>query len=1370
MASLSDLIGESQGLVDLRAQVRRLLSHQTGSGRLPAVLVQGETGTGKGVLARALHQEGPRSQGPFVDVNCAALPETLLEAEMFGFERGAFTDARQAKPGLFQAAHHGTLFLDEVGALPPALQPKLLKAIEEHSVRRLGSTRSEPVDVWIISATNEDLVAAVTGGRFREDLYHRLATFVLCLPPLRDRGHDIARLAEHLLARACLDYELPAKSLSTEARELLPRYRWPGNVRELANMMERAALLAEGQTVTAAHLGLPIARSGRQRRAPAPRSLEEAGTTEREGLLAVLNESGWNLSRAAALLGMPRNTLRYRMDRYGLQAEAPAPLPVLRELSGVAASAGAAGIAAPGVRWERRRLSLLRVMVLPTPEPPSASVVNRALEVLIEKVESFGGRIEELSPAGIVGVFGLDPLEDAPSRAAHAILAVRKAAVRSGEGLAGGFTGRAAIHHGELLIGRAGALARIDPGDKTRAWAVLDAVLRRAGLGSIAVSQAAAPFLARRFDLEPAGETPGGEMVYRLVPAGDASRRPVQRPTPFVGRATELGALHDLVAKVRAGRGHVVGVVGEAGAGKSRLVAEFRRTLGTEEVAWLEGHGEAHGRSTPYASVLEILRASLGIGEMDPAADALEKLLEAPRRAATPPDEILPFVRDLLGLGAEDDPVRHLDPRLRRQRTFAAIRALLAGPPDGPARVIVFEDLHSMDRSTEDFLAYLVESLAGVPALVLTTQRPGLAVPWADRTHYRQITLDLLTEAEAEALIAGMLGVTELPPGLARAIWSRADGNPLFIEEITRALVEQGGLIPSEGSVRWSGAAVVETPATVEDIVRARIDQLEPGVKQTLQRAAVIGRDFSLALLGLVAGGSGRPGAHPVERDLEVLGRHELIQERRFVPEVEYTFNHAVIHDVAYQSLLARQRQEVHAAVARALETLHGERREEQAAALAHHWFRSGQPERGIEYALLAGDRAVRLFAHAEATAHYEQALAAARAQPASPPARRRQIDAALRLAGVGLTRQDLDRDRRNLEAARDLAEELGDEARLSRVLYWLGRLHYVLWTPATAVEYARRSLGIADRLGDEALAAPAVNLIGRICWQQSRYAEAGPMMERSVEQLRRLGDRTEAATAAAFAGFVFGFLGEFDRALGYADEGLRIAREIRNPSAEATALHHRGTIHTHRGAWEAAIADYAEATRIATQTGDLVRTYLVRLSDGWAHTASGDPGRGRTLLEEAGAMADHIGARFGLAWQRTYLAASLLALGDLDAARTCCEEAIGLAEETRDEFPRAVAHRTLAEILARRPDTAPGIAERAILAAIRIQEEIGARPELARSLLSHARLLEAGGDAARAAGLRARATAMFRSMRMTWDLARAQADQSTAAEAPREN
>ena len=259
MEPLTELLGDSPPMAALRAKARQLLQH--GHVRLPPILIQGETGAGKGLLARALQAGSSRANRPFVEINCAALPATLLEAEMFGFERGAFTDARQAKPGLFQTAHTGTIFLDEIGLLP-ALQAKFLKVVEDKKVRRLGATRDEVADVWILAASNENLLAAVREGKFREDLYHRLSVVSLEVPPLRQRGDDIVILAERFLARACADYGRPVAQLDAAARAAAPRLRVAG---QCAGAQQRRG--AGGAPVGSASHHRGPARTSREPRA-----------------------------------------------------------------------------------------------------------------------------------------------------------------------------------------------------------------------------------------------------------------------------------------------------------------------------------------------------------------------------------------------------------------------------------------------------------------------------------------------------------------------------------------------------------------------------------------------------------------------------------------------------------------------------------------------------------------------------------------------------------------------------------------------------------------------------------------------------------------------------------------------------------------------------------------------------------------------------------------------------------------------------------------------------------------------------------------------------------------------------------------------
>ena len=303
---LETILGRSAALRQSLDQAARVAMH-----RDVTVLIGGETGTGKELLAQAIHYESPRASDPFVEVNCAAIPGNLLESELFGHEKGAFTGAVASKPGLFELAHGGTLFLDEVATLPLELQPKLLRALESREIRRVGGQQSRQVDVRVVAATHTDLRTAVNQGQFREDLYYRLNVVALTLPPLRDREGDVELLAETFISRIATSYGLPVPPLTPELRAALREYRWPGNVRELRNAVERSLVLSPRGTLRMEEMGLrqePVRAEGTL---PFPATL---AVLTRAAALAMLELTDGNKSAAARRLGISRPRLQRLLE------------------------------------------------------------------------------------------------------------------------------------------------------------------------------------------------------------------------------------------------------------------------------------------------------------------------------------------------------------------------------------------------------------------------------------------------------------------------------------------------------------------------------------------------------------------------------------------------------------------------------------------------------------------------------------------------------------------------------------------------------------------------------------------------------------------------------------------------------------------------------------------------------------------------------------------------------------------------------------------------------------------------------------------------------------------------------------------------
>jgi transcriptional regulator with AAA-type ATPase domain/tetratricopeptide (TPR) repeat protein len=1361
MDELAQLLGESPAINLVRDKLRHLLEHHPAGRHLPPMLIQGETGTGKGLVARIVHRMGPRRGGPLVDINCPAIPETLLEAELFGFERGAFTDAHRAKPGLFQAAHRGTLFLDEVGLLPESAQAKLLAAIEERVVRRLGSTRPEPADVCIISATNTDLRAALRERRFREDLYHRLAVITLDLPPLRDRDRDVLSLAERFLARACAEYGLPPKRLDALAEARLLAYDWPGNVRELANVIERAALFAEPSTITGAMLG-PLQVESPRPAAPAPGAFTPAVTPEeamRQHLAAALEQSGGNISQTAAHLGIARNTLYARLAKYGVRGHDAVQTPPRR--TSQPGTVPAPVPAGTHVYWERRGITLLSVTFIEPDTMDAWSIMSRALDIVIDKLQTYGGRIEELTPTAILASFGVDPVDDAPRRAAHAALAIHKRATRAVESASSVPGVKIGIHVAQLLVGRSATRVEIDADAKRAQRSVLDHLMEAIGTDETVASAAAAPFLERRFELVPidsGAET--DDQPYRLT---DQERRGLGlwgTMTQFVGRQDEIDVLRGRLAAAASGHGQLVAVVGEPGVGKSRLFWEFTHAPHVENWLVLQAGAVSYGKTTSYLPVIEMLKVYCGIGDRDGRRTIREKVTGKLLALDSEAEFALPALLTLLDLPGEDRKWEALDPAGRRRRTLDALKRLLIRESKVQPLVLVFEDLHWIDGETQAVLDGLVDSLGAARLLLLVNYRPEYQDTWGSKTYYAQLRLEALPARSAGELLDTLLGVEPGLASLKQLLVKR--GNPFFLEETVRTLVETKALVGERGRYRSTHPIqATQIPPTVQAMLADRIDRLAPTDKRLLQVASVVGKEVSFALLLAIAE---LPG-EALRQGLDHLQAAEFLHEMELFPDLEYGFTHALTHEVTYGGLLPDRRRELHVRILGAIETLYGDRLGGEIERLAHHAVRGELREKAVHYLRQAGNKAAARSALQDARAWFEQALAVLAALPENPFTLEQGFEIRLELRPV---MQQLGEGGRMLERLREaeaLAERLNDDHRRGRVGAVLTTAHAQVGELDEALVTGTRALEIAGRLGDLRLRILTTSFLELAHYYRGEYDRVVDLATDNLAVLPAdwvyeyfgiaappsVWDRCWLVRSLAH-------LGRFAEAAEHEAEAIRLAEPTNHAFTIGIAHFAAGTFHPLKGDWVKALS-LVEHGIAVLRTGNVVLLLPdVIASSAWALARLGEASEALNRLREGEQILDREraaghGGHHG--WAYHSLGRAALLLGRLDEARRLSGRAI----ESSPNQPGFVAHALhLLGDIATHPDRFDAESGEAhYRKALALAEPRGMRPLVAHCHFGLGKLYGRMGQQQEAQEHLAIATTMYREMDMQYWLEQAQ-------------
>jgi class 3 adenylate cyclase/tetratricopeptide (TPR) repeat protein len=983
-------------------------------------------------------------------------------------------------------------------------------------------------------------------------------------------------------------------------------------------------------------------------------------------------------------------------------------------------------------------------------------LVSAFIESSLTEVRRYGGTAPQFTGDGFMALFGA-PLthEDHVRRALLAALGVQRVLLEAGEKpdpARSELAVRIGIHTGTVVFGPIAEKLPMEYtviGDTANVAARLE---QAAEPGTILVSEAV------RLAAEGYAQvTPVGPLIlkgkaepipaYRLL--GVSHRRAGLRESGsagiagFVDRESEVAILNNFLHQVESGHGQAVGLVGEPGIGKSRLLAEFRRQVAGGRVTWVEGRCLSYGTAIPYLLVLDLLRSNCGILESDKPDTVVEKIHAGLGAAGMDLDETGPVLLHLLEIkGAAASPAL-ANPEAVKSKAFEAFRQLAVKSSQRHPLVLVLEDLHWVDAISEEFLGFLAENVRDARVLLLATYRPGYRPPWIDKSYAGQIPLQPLSRDHSTQMVRSVLRAERLIDLVTQEIVAKADGNPLFLEQLALHAGEARDL-----------RSDLMVPNTIHDVVMARIDRLPEETKRLLQTAAVIGREFPLRLLNAVWQG---PGV--AEDQLRELSRLEFIDERVETEGSVYVFRHALTQETAYGSLLERHRRIYHGAVGQALEELYDGRVHEVAELLALHFARSDEAEKSVDYAVLAAEKSQRRWANSEAMTYFNEALQRLDLLPDTEANRRRRADAVIKQAEVRFALGQHAEHIEALDRIRELVEQSGDPHRRATWHYWRGFLHILTGGQAdTAIDHCREAAAIASAAGLDEIEAFAESCLAQVYMITGRLREAIASGERALASFETLGNLWWACRTIWHLNPTAIALGKWQASLDYCRRALAHGETLKDNRIKVVALWRMGATYIYQGDLECGLQCCNEALALSPLPFDAAMATGIR---GYGAIKSGRVDAGIADLTETVAWLESARLRYTHAHYSLRLAEGFLRRGDHALARPLIEHVLGTSREKRYLHFEGLACWLLAECLVAQD---PASAKARIETAIEILGRIGARNDLARATVTRAALCQAEGDAATARRLLDEAEAIFRALGTLDEPARVEAARAALA------
>lgn len=986
-------------------------------------------------------------------------------------------------------------------------------------------------------------------------------------------------------------------------------------------------------------------------------------------------------------------------------------------------------------------------------------LMGRVKAEAVSIVESLGGMVNQFVGDEVVSLFGIvESHEDDALRAVRAALRLHEAVrvmspeleCRTGQALqlhTGVATGCVITGLSDPRSGRIGVYGEtMITGARLATHAANDTILlspvTRSLLEGFVETESLPPVL-----LKGRSKTIVPHRLLSLVHGRDRFEIRVEKGlVPLVGRQWELEQLDACLAKAVSGHGQFLTVIGEAGAGKSRLIHEFRQRIDRSRVAVLEGRCLEIGTNTPWLPFLDALRRAFELNDSDSPERSREKVIQGLQALGEDLTSFLPHYLHLLAVPASEHP---LPPQLAgeslRKSFEQALTAVLAAMAMQRPMVFILEDWHWSDQASEGVMRTLLRQLQRLPLLVVVLHRREYSADWGDLFAPRILELRSLSKVQSARILGAVLGVKQLPEGIAERIHENTEGNPFFIEELGRSLLEDGTIVVRQGHAELNRTLdKIQLPRTVEALIRTRVDHLSPPLQETLRLGAVIGREFDLALLQSLS-----QAPDDLEHQLEELCSRELILQSRIVPKPAYSFRHALVQIAVYESILKSRRRELHGALARNIESLHHFMLEPHYEALAHHYSHSNDSQQAVTYLGMAGDRALAGYSIREACRMYQRAVAILERSGSNQVIHLARIDLTLKWAMAShfaATAANVIA----LEKALALAHDLNDDHRAARLTYWLGRLNYMLGRPVRAADDFERCRSLADSLGDTEMYTLAYAFRGRISYQLGEHVHGIRLLTDSMPLLEELGSQEEQAYSLSMLGHEHSLIGDFSAAYAHHHQAVTIFQAMGNSVAESAALNRVALTHAFRGDWERAIETAHQSVMVAGDSGIVLVLGMATTVRGYALVLHHRSLEGLSLIELGIRRIESSGSLLVLSRFCAWAAEAHALVGDVGQGEQWAERALELVE-LGDRYGESAAYRSLAMLglLARPSDPIPVLDT--LLRSEMCARSSGEQPELAITLLRRAEVLHRLAEPNRARDSLNEALALFKSMGMDW-------------------